>query len=75
MGNNFLSILAVADLSELLLFANMQENFKPISTKSRKFSCAGQNFIAEEIKCLLCEGIIKPSILPLCTHTVVVKDQ
>ena len=50
--------LAVAPMPPVSLFANPTADCAPIAAKSRKHSRDDSQFIAGEIKRLLCEGII-----------------
>ena len=57
------------------LFANLSDDCRPIATKSRKFSHDDSVFISSEVKMLLDEGIIEPSLSPWHAQVVVVKGE
>lgn len=67
--------LAVASLDEPRLFSNLKHPITPIATKSREYSRADKQFIAEETGKLLTEGVIEPSRSPWRAQVVVVKDE
>ena len=46
------------------LFANLSDDYRPIATKSCKYSRDDSVFISSEVKRLLAEGIIEPSLSP-----------
>ena len=56
-------------------FANLAENCHPIASKSRRYSQEDSAFIDEEVKRLLKEGIIEPSLSPWRAQVVVTKDE
>ena len=53
------------------LFANVSNDCHPIATKSRKYS-RDDSVISSEVKRLLAEGIIEPSLSPWRAQVVVV---
>ena len=55
-------------------FANLAANCHPIASKSRRYS-RDSAFIDEEVKRLLKEGIIEPSLSPWRAQVVVTKDE
>ena len=57
------------------LFANLSDGYRPIATKSCKYSRDNSVFISSEVKRLLAEGIIEPSLSPYCAQLVVVKGE
>ena len=67
--------LAKADVDYPSLFDNLENNVKPIATKSRYYSKEDRNFIAEEIEKLRSEDIIEESKSPWRAQIVVVKDE
>ena len=54
------------------LFANLSHDCRPIATKSCKYSRDDSVFISSEVKRLLAEGIIEPSLSPWRAQVVVV---
>jgi len=54
-------------------FANLTADCHPIASKSRRYS-QDSAFIDEEVKRLLKEGIIEPSLSPWQAQVVVTKD-
>ena len=56
-------------------FANLAANCHPIASKSRRYSREDSAFIDEEVKRLLKEGIIEPSLSPWRAQVVVTKDE
>ena len=56
-------------------FANLAANCHPIALKSRRYSREDSAFIDEEVKRLLKEGIIEPSLSPWHAQVVVTKDE
>ena len=65
---------SAASIEEPSLFGNLLPGFKPIASKSRRFSKENQEFIDQEFTKLLSEGIIEPSITPWRAQVVVSKD-
>ena len=57
------------------LFVNLSDDCRPIATKSRKYSRDDSVFISSEVKRLLAEGIIEPSLSPWRGQVVVVKGE
>ncbi|KRX25486.1 Retrovirus-related Pol polyprotein from transposon gypsy [Trichinella nelsoni] len=57
------------------LFAHLTPDCRPIATTSRKFSAEDTNFIRNEVRALLEDGIIEPSISPWRAQVVVLKDE
>ena len=53
--------LTASKLRVLRLFANLKPHTQPITTKSQTYSNEDGQFIAQEIKHLLAEGIVEPS--------------
>ena len=53
----------------------LDQNLKPMATKSRRFNEADQFFIKEEVRQLLAEGIIEPSYSPWRAQVLVTKDE
>ena len=45
-----------------VLFNNLSPNYKPISTKSRRYLETDSKFIQSEVKQMLAEGIVEPSL-------------
>ena len=69
--------LSICGLSSLnmdppQLFANLSDDCHPIATKSCKYSRDDTVFISSEVKRLLAEGIIEPSLSPWRAQVVVV---
>ena len=69
--------LSICGLSSLnmdppQLFANLSDDCRPIATKSCKYSRDDSVFISTEVKRLLAEGIIEPSLSPWRAQVVVV---
>ena len=56
-------------------FANLTADCHPIASKSRRYSQGDSAFIDEEVKRLLKEGIIEPSLSPWRAQVVVTKDE
>ena len=56
-------------------FANLQNNCKPIASKSRRYSEPDQQFIKGELQNLLREGIVEPSNSPWRAQVVVTKEE
>ena len=72
--------LAVCGLSKLSIdppepFVNLTADCHPIVSKSRRYSQEDSIFIDEEVKRLLKEGIIEPSLSPWRAEVVVTKDE
>ena len=72
--------MAVCGFSKLNIdppepFANLTANCHPIASKSRRYSQEDSVFIDEEVKRLLKEGIIEPSLSPWWAQVVVTKDE
>ncbi|KRX56697.1 hypothetical protein T09_15461 [Trichinella sp. T9] len=57
------------------LFAHLSPDCRPIATTSRKFSAEDTNFIRNEVRTLLEDGVIEPSISPWRAQVVVLKDE
>ena len=57
------------------LFANLTADCHPVAAKSRRYSTEDREFIGEEVKRLLNEGIIEPSNSPWRAQVVVVKGE
>jgi hypothetical protein len=57
--------LSAALVEEPSLFANLCPDFKPIASKSRRFSKEDHDFIQQEVNQLLSEGIIEHRLLLL----------
>ena len=57
------------------LFAHLIGDCRPIATKSRRYSPDDRQFIDAEVRRLLREGIIEPSISPWRAQVVVTKDE
>ena len=55
-------------------FSNLQKDYKPVATKSRRYSKPDQDFIKSEIQSLLTEGVIESSNSPWRAQVVVTKD-
>ena len=56
-------------------FVNLTADCHPIASKSRRYSQDDSAFIDEEVKRLLKEGIIDPSLSPWRSQFVVTKDE
>ena len=72
--------LAVCGFSKLNIdspepFANLTADCHPIASKSRRYRQEDSVFIDEEVKRLLKEGIIEPSLSPWRAQVVVTKDE
>lgn len=72
--------LAICGFSKLNIdppepFANLTADCHPIASKSRRYSQEDTAFIDEEVKRLLKEGIIEPSLSPWRAQVVVTKDE
>ena len=72
--------LAICGFSKLNIdppepFANLTADCHPIASKSRRYSQEDSVFIDEEVKRLLKEGIIEPSLSPWRAQVVVTKDE
>ena len=48
--NNSVCSLVAANFAESILFANVQNNAKPVATKSRKFSPYDHDFTDQEVQ-------------------------
>ncbi|KRX70264.1 hypothetical protein T06_14261 [Trichinella sp. T6] len=57
------------------LFAHLSPDCRPIATTSRKFSAEDTDFIRNEVRTLLEDGVIEPSISPWRAQVVVLKDE
>ena len=57
------------------LLANLKPHARPIATKSRRYRDEDRQFIAQEVKHLLAEGIVEPSSSPWRAQVVIVKDE
>ena len=67
--------LAVAQVPEPELFPNISPDCKPVATKSRRFSAADKDFIDEQVRSLLSEGVIENSSSPWRAHCPVCGGQ
>ena len=67
--------VATSNVKSPRLFNNLDQNLKPIATKSRRFNEADQFFTKEEVRQLLAEGIIEPSYFPWRAQVLVTKDE
>ena len=67
--------LAAANAQPPSLFDKLTEGWKPIATKSRRHSKPDEKFIETEIKRLLKEDIIEPSISPWRAQVLVVSPE
>ena len=56
------------------LFRNLKTTSKPIATKSRKFNKEDKEFIQDEVRKLLSDNIIEPSLSPWCAQMLVARD-
>ena len=56
------------------LFKNLDPRVKPIATKSKRFNLEDQKFIQSEIKKLLNENIIEPSVSPWRAQVLIADD-
>ena len=56
-------------------FSNLTANCHPVAAKSRRYNHEDSAFIDEEVKRLLKEGIIEPSLSPWRAQVVVTKDE
>ena len=68
-------LLEAANVEEPTLFPNINPSIKPIATKSRRYSKQDQEFISKEIKRLLDDKIIEPSVSPWRAQVVVVNKK
>lgn len=66
--------LTTIDIEPPELFANLTQDCRPIATKSRKYSNEDKCFIGDEIKKMLEQGIIEPSISPWRAQVVVTRN-
>ena len=67
--------VAAAKVEEQSLFGNLQEGWKPIATKSRRYSDRDQGFISSEVSRLLQEEIIEPSKSPWRAQVLVTTNE
>ncbi|KRY84767.1 Retrovirus-related Pol polyprotein from transposon 17.6, partial [Trichinella pseudospiralis] len=67
--------LAALQVDPPRLFAHLTPDCRPIATSSRKFSAEDTNFIRNEVRALLEDGIIEASISPWRAQVVVLKDE
>ncbi|KRX53722.1 Retrovirus-related Pol polyprotein from transposon gypsy [Trichinella sp. T6] len=72
--------LIICDLATLRVdptrfFAHLTPDCRPIATTSRKFSAEDTDFIRNEVRTLLEDGVIEPSISPWRAQVVVLKDE
>lgn len=67
--------LAVAKITPVSLFSNLTPDCRPISTRSRRQTQEDKQFIKEESKRLLEEGIIEPSISPWRAQAFIVRGE
>ncbi|KRX73852.1 Retrovirus-related Pol polyprotein from transposon 17.6 [Trichinella sp. T6] len=72
--------LIICDLATLRVdptrfFAHLTPDCRPIATTSRKFSAEDTDFIRNEMRTLLEDGVIEPSISPWRAQVVVLKDE
>ena len=72
--------LAVCGFSKLNIdppepFANLTADCHPIASKSRRYSQEDSAFIDEEVKRLLKEGIIEPSLSPWRAQVAVTENE
>ncbi|KRX47069.1 Retrovirus-related Pol polyprotein from transposon gypsy, partial [Trichinella murrelli] len=72
--------LIICDLATLRvdpprIFAHLSPDCRPIATTSRKFSAEDTDFIRNEVRTLLEDGVIEPSISPWRAQVVVLKDE
>uniref|UniRef100_UPI00358E8661 uncharacterized protein n=1 Tax=Myxine glutinosa TaxID=7769 RepID=UPI00358E8661 len=76
-GADTLAVCALAgmEIEPLSLFPNMTTDCTPVAVKSRRYSRADTQFIAEETAQLLKEGIIEPSRSPWRAQFLVVRTE
>ena len=67
--------LAMLNVNPPDLFANISPDYKPIATKSRRYSKPDRDFIRSEIKNLVSEETIEPSCSPWRAQVVVTKEE
>ena len=74
ISNESACSLAVAHVPEPDLFPNISPDCKPVATKSRRFSSVDRDFIDDQVRSLLSEGVIENSRSPWRAQVVVAKD-
>ena len=57
------------------LFRNLKSDCHPVATKSRKFNQEDKQFIEDEVRKLLKEGVIEPSYSPWRAQVLVARDE
>ena len=67
--------LTTLDVSPPSLFQHLSQDCKPIATKSRRYNHEDQEFVENETKRLLDEGIVEPSDSPWRAQVVVTKNE
>uniref|UniRef100_UPI00358E16DD uncharacterized protein isoform X1 n=1 Tax=Myxine glutinosa TaxID=7769 RepID=UPI00358E16DD len=67
--------LAQMDVQPLSLFPNLTSDCTPVAVKSRRYSPADMQFIADETAQLLKDGIIEPSRSPWRAQVLVVRSE
>nr|XP_026485607.1 uncharacterized protein LOC113393110 [Vanessa tameamea] len=67
--------VAEASIPAVPLFANISADCKPIAIKSRRFSQDDKQFIIQEIRKLLAEGIIEESSSPWRAQVLITKNE
>ena len=69
------ALQTVKSSTPVLLFEHLKADCRPIATKSRRYSRPDSEFISEEIKRLLKEGLIEPSHSPWRAQPLVVVQE
>lgn len=70
-----LCALSRANIEPVCLFPNLLPNCKPIAAKSRRYSDSDKQFIKEEIKKLLADEVIEPSLSPWRAQVLVTRNE
>ena len=71
-SSNTLCLLSKANIDPPPLFDNVQDDIRPITCSSRKFSEPEQEFIQKTVDTLLAEGTVRPSNSPWRAQVLVV---
>ena len=67
--------VAQVNIEPVRLFTNLSDDIKPIATKSRRHSQRDSEFIIEEVRKLLADGIIEESQSPWRAQVLVVENE
>ena len=72
--NSSVCTVAAAKINSIRIFLNLDPGVRPIATKSRRFNAEDQQFIHSEIKKLLDDNIIEPSMCPWRAQVLIADD-